>query len=63
MPCTGERHRSIFQDLCQRLSLRGNDIPDAYLAAIALEQGVVWVTSDRGFARFPGLRLEHPADR
>lgn len=59
----GERHWPIFQDLCQRLSLRGNDIPDAYLAAIAIEQGVVWVTSDRGFARFPGLRLEHPADR
>jgi toxin-antitoxin system PIN domain toxin len=58
----GERHWSIFRDLCERLELRGNDVPDAYLAALALEQGVVWVSSDRGFARFPGVRVEHPAE-
>lgn len=40
--------------------LRGNAIPDAYLAALALEQGATWVTTDRGFARYEGLRLLDP---
>lgn len=56
----GERHWGIFVDLCGSLALRGNDIPDAYLAALALEVGATWVTSDRGFARIPGLRVEPP---
>ncbi len=33
-----------------------------YLAAMALEQGATWVTRDRGFARFPGLRVQDPLD-
>ena len=57
----GERHWRIFRDLCAALRLRGNDVPDAYLAAVALEQGATWVTSDRGFERFPDLRTEYPA--
>lgn len=32
----------------------------AYLAALALEQGATWVTRDRRFARFPGLRVHDP---
>ncbi|MBP8181049.1 MAG: type II toxin-antitoxin system VapC family toxin [Acidimicrobiia bacterium] len=57
----GDRHWAIFRDLCSRYTLTGNDIPDAYLAALAIEQGATWVTSDRGFERFPSLRVEHPA--
>ena len=56
----GPRHWSIFRELCTSLELRGNDVADAYLAAIALEQGATWVTSDRGFARFADLRIERP---
>jgi predicted nucleic acid-binding protein len=41
---------------------KGNDIPDAYLAALALEKGTELITADRGFARFPGLRWTHPLD-
>jgi len=55
-----DRHWQIFTDLCARLSLRGNDIPDAFLAALAIEQGATFVTSDRGFARFPDVRLAQP---
>ncbi|MGH8592092.1 MAG: PIN domain-containing protein [Gammaproteobacteria bacterium] len=40
--------------------LRGNDINDAYLAALALEHDAVLVTADRGFARFSGLRILDP---
>ena len=56
----GERHWGIFHGLVSRHGLRGNDIPDAYLAALALEQGATWVTTDRGFARYEGLRLLDP---
>jgi predicted nucleic acid-binding protein len=42
---------------------RGNLIPDAYLAAIAIESGAEWITTDRDFTRFPGLRVRHPLDR
>lgn len=58
----GTRHWSVFMDLCRRLNLRGNSIPDAYHAALALETGCEWITMDRGFARFPGLRWHHPLD-
>jgi predicted nucleic acid-binding protein len=40
----------------------GNGIPDAFLAAIAIENGATWITADRGFSRFPGLRWQHPLD-
>jgi toxin-antitoxin system PIN domain toxin len=57
----GERHWPIFVQLCDSLGLRGNDVPDAYLAAMAIELGATWVTSDRGFVGIPGVRVEHPA--
>lgn len=56
----GRQHLGIFLSLCSSLGLRGNDVPDAYHAALAIETGSEWVTADRGFARFPGLRWRHP---
>lgn len=41
--------------------IRGNLVPDAFLAAIALSHGATVATHDRGFARFPGLRWFDPA--
>lgn len=58
----GARHWSIFAELCQRSDARGNRVPDAYLAALAIESGSEWITTDRGFARFPGLRWRQPLD-
>jgi toxin-antitoxin system PIN domain toxin len=58
----GERHWSVFTDLCRAVGATGNVVPDAFLAALAIEQGATWVTADRSFARFPGLRWEHPLD-
>ncbi len=52
----GSTHWSRFVDLCRTLRLRGNLVPDAYLAAVALEQGAELVTFDRGFGRYAGLR-------
>ena len=56
----GERHWSIFERLCRESSARGNLVPDAYLAALAIESGSEWITTDRDYARFPGLRWRHP---
>lgn len=56
----GPRHWPLFERLCREGSARGNLIPDAYLAALAIESGCDLVTTDRDFARFPGLRWRHP---
>jgi predicted nucleic acid-binding protein len=52
----GGTHWSSFAELCRHLQLRGNLVPDAYLAAIALAQRAELVTFDRGFGRYPRLR-------
>lgn len=56
----GERHWSIFTSFCREQRLAGNLVPDAWLAALAVELGASFVTSDRGFTRYPGLRIEEP---
>ncbi len=56
----GARHWQIFVDLVTSYRPRGNEVPKTYLAALALENGATWVSSDRGFARFAGLRLLDP---
>jgi len=52
----GGTHWTRFAELCRHRQLRGNLVPDAYLAAVALEQRAELVTFDRGFGRYPGLR-------
>jgi uncharacterized protein len=56
----GVRHWSIFADLCRSGGVRGNLVPDAYLAALAIESGSEWITSDGDYGRFPGLRWRRP---
>lgn len=56
----GRRHWHIFVDLSRQSDARGNLVPDAYLAALAIETGSEWITTDRDYARFPGLRWRHP---
>jgi len=56
----GPRHFEIFAGLCRLRGLCGNLVPDAFLAALAIESGSEWVTADKGFARYPGLRWRHP---
>ena len=57
----GPRHWEIFTRLCGQSAARGNLIPDAFLAAMAIESGCEWITTDRDFSRFPGLRWRAPA--
>lgn len=56
----GRRHWEIFTDLVKETQSRANVVPDAYLAALAIENGATFVTRDRGFLRFPGLRILDP---
>jgi len=56
----GPRHWQLFTQLCRAADARGNRVPDAYLAALAIESGSEWITTDRGFARYEGLRWRHP---
>ena len=56
----GPRHWEIFTSLCRVAGAKGNLVADAYLAALAIESGAEWITADRDFSRFPGLRWRHP---
>jgi predicted nucleic acid-binding protein len=47
--------------LCHETKATANHVPDAYLAALAIEHGCEWMTADREFARYPGLRWRDPA--
>jgi len=56
----GPRHWAIFRGLCEQTAARGNLVPDAFLAALAIESGSEWITTDRDYAQFPGLNWRHP---
>jgi toxin-antitoxin system PIN domain toxin len=45
-----ERHWEIFTRLCTEADARGNMVPDAWLAALAIESGCEWITLDRYYA-------------
>lgn len=58
----GLRHWAIFEELCRTANAKGNLVTDAYLAALAIESGSEWITTDRDYSRFPGLSWRHPLD-
>lgn len=59
----GSGHRSIFEGLLRRANARGNLIPDAWFAALAMEHGSTWVSTDGDYARFEGLSVLNPLTR
>jgi len=56
----GDRHWEIFTTFCANAHARGDLIADAFLAALAVESGCEWITTDRDYSRFAGLRWRHP---
>lgn len=56
----GPRHWDIFRRLCLETGTHGPRTTDAWLAALAIESGCEWITLDRDFGRFPGLRWGEP---
>ena len=56
----GPRHWSIYSGLILNSQVRGPLMTDAYLAAIAIEHGLVLCSNDKDFTRFEGLRVFNP---
>ena len=56
----GPRHWEIFTRFCRDCGIKGNLVTDAFFAALAVESGSDWITTDRDYARFPGLTWRHP---
>ena len=59
----GERPWETLWDLMVKGQAHGPLIMDAHLAAFAIEHGATLATTDRDFARFPGLKLFNPLDK
>ena len=60
IPQPTERHREILGALLATAGVQGNLVPDAHLAALAIEHGLMLYSTDGDFARFPNLRWENP---
>jgi toxin-antitoxin system PIN domain toxin len=60
VPAVGQVTFVMARDLIRDLGLTGNDVPDAVLAATALDLRATLVTADRGFRRFRGLTVIDP---
>lgn len=60
IPPATEATARIYGQLCSQTSITGNLVPDAMLAALAIERGVEIVSHDADFARFPGVRWRNP---
>jgi len=54
------RHSEIFRNLVITLGLAGNDLNDAWIAALAIEHDATLVSADAGFRRFSELRWLNP---
>jgi toxin-antitoxin system PIN domain toxin len=56
----GEKHWSLFEMLCHNSKATGNLLQDAWFAALAIESGCEWISTDRDYARFDGLNWRTP---
>jgi hypothetical protein len=59
-PLPTERHPSILAGLLVQAQASGNHVPDAHLAALAIEWGLELNSADRDFSRYQGLRWRDP---
>ena len=60
IPQPGDRHADILGDLLAGSFMTSRLVPDAHLAALAIEHGLTLCSADGDFARFPGLKWENP---
>lgn len=61
-PVPTERHAEVLGGLLNQPGVHGNLVPDAHLAALAIEHGLMLCSTDRDFARFQGLRWQNPLE-
>jgi uncharacterized protein len=59
-PQPTERHPDVLGELLSVTGVQGDIVPDAHLAALAIEHGLLLCSADSDFARFPGLRWTNP---
>jgi len=60
IPPATEMTAQVYERLCEQIQVTGNLVPDAQLAALAIEHGVELASADTDFMRFPGLRWINP---
>ena len=60
VPLPTERHQQVLGPLMTSVEGRANLVPDAHLAALAIEHGLVLCSTDGDFARFDGLEWRNP---
>ncbi|GAB3221081.1 TA system VapC family ribonuclease toxin [Mycolicibacterium hippocampi] len=60
IPPATETTARVYERLCGQVETTGNLVPDAQLAALAVEYGVELASADTDFVRFPGLRWINP---
>lgn len=60
IPAPTDHHRQLLGRLIVDLQLSANLVPDAHLAALAMEHGLEILSADGDFARFPDLRWRNP---
>jgi toxin-antitoxin system PIN domain toxin len=60
IPQATERHAAVLGDLLVTAGAEANLVPDAHLAALAIEHGLTLCSTDGDFARFSKLRWLNP---
>lgn len=60
VPVATERHAAVLGGLIQRHRVSGNLVPDAHLAALAIEHGLEICSADTDFVRFTEVRWQNP---
>ena len=60
VPVATERHAAVFGNLVTKYGLAGNLIPDAHLAALAIQHGLTVCSADTDFARFSEINWSNP---
>jgi toxin-antitoxin system PIN domain toxin len=60
IPQPTERHRDVLGTLLTAAGVHANLVPDAHLAALAIEHGLLLCSTDGDFGRFTDLRWQNP---
>ncbi len=60
IPTPTDRHGEVLGTLVRKYQVTGNLIPDAHLAALAIEHGLEICSADTDFARFAEVRWRNP---
>jgi toxin-antitoxin system PIN domain toxin len=60
VPAPTHAHADIFESLCRPAWMTSRLVPDAHLAALAIEHGLTVCSTDGDFARFSGVEWQNP---